>query len=121
MNPGCWNITLKLSIGANMAEVELNPTITRLRGKLGDVVFRQTPSGKLSIIKRADMSNVTWSEAQQDQRQRFKEANAYAKAAMADETLRLIYEEAARKRKKNPYRVAFRDYFKGKKLVSGED
>jgi hypothetical protein len=107
--------------GANMAEVILHPTIRSLHGKMGDVVFRKTPSGKQSMIKRADMSNVEWSDAQQDQRQRFKEANAYAKAAMADETLRLIYETVARKRKKNPYRLAFSDYFDGKKIASGED
>ncbi len=104
-----------------MAEVDLNPTIRRLRGKLGDVVFRQTPSGKLTMIKRADMSNVDWNQAQQDQRQHFKEANTYAQAAMANETLRLIYENAARKRKKNPYRLAFSDYFNDKKIASGED
>ena len=104
-----------------MAEVVLHPTIISLRGKMGDVVFRKTPSGKQSIIKRADMSNVVWSEAQHDQRQRFGEANAYAQTAMADETLRLIYETAAHKRKKNPYRLAFSDYFQGKKIASGRD
>ncbi len=104
-----------------MAEVILHPSIRQLRGKMGDVVFRKTTSGKLTMIKRADMSNVDWSEAQKDQRQSFKEANDYAQAAMADETLRLIYEEVASRRKKSSYRVAFRDYFQGKKLALGED
>jgi hypothetical protein len=65
------------------------------------------------------MSNVEWSEAQKDQRLRFRAANDYAKAAMADETLRLIYEKAAKKLGRSSYRVAFSDFFQGRKLING--
>jgi hypothetical protein len=41
------------------------------------------------------MSKVMWSPAQKEQRQRFKQANAYAKAAMADPVARAAYEKRA--------------------------
>jgi hypothetical protein len=43
------------------------------------------------------MSKVKWSPAQKAQRRRFKMASAYAKAAMADPTVRAAYEQKARK------------------------
>jgi hypothetical protein len=47
------------------------------------------------VTKRPDMSNVEWSEAQQTQRPRFRQANEYAKAAMADPKVRAVYERRA--------------------------
>jgi hypothetical protein len=101
-----------------MAKVTLNPMIQDIRGKLGGYVFRHTYAGELTLIKRADMSNVKWSKAQAVQRQRYKEAVAYARAALADPTVRAIYEEAAAGQGKRPYDLAKSDYFKGKNLLS---
>jgi hypothetical protein len=63
-------------------------------------------------------SDGEWSEAQQKQRQRFREANAYAKAAMADDNVRLVYETNAGKLGRQPYRLAISDYFKGNNLLT---
>jgi hypothetical protein len=104
-----------------MAIVDLNPMFDAAHGRLNELVFRRTSSGKTSVIKRADMSNVEWSEAQKDQRLRFRAANDYAKVAMADERLRLIYEQAAEESGRSPYRVAFSDFFQGRKLINGTD
>jgi hypothetical protein len=101
-----------------MAKVELNPMIKEFRGALGDIVFRVSPSGKTFISKRPDMSNVRWSKAQKDHRQRFKQATAYAKAAMADPNLRAVYEKRAVKEHRLPYRVALSDHLKGNDLLS---
>ena len=60
---------------------------------MGNVVFRRSHTGEMTLIKLADMSNVTWSDAQQAHRQRFKEAVAYAKAAMAEPKVRAVYEK----------------------------
>jgi hypothetical protein len=64
------------------------------------------------------MSNVQWSESQQAHRQRFKQAVAYAKAAMAEPTVRAKYEKAALKAGKRPFDLAVSDYFKGKDLLA---
>lgn len=103
-----------------MPKVRFLPQVEEIRGTLYDVVFKKSPKGNMIVTKRPDMSNVEWSEAQQTQRQRFRLANEYAKAAMADPKARAVYEKRARKGNKSPFRVAFSDYFKGKNLLSGK-
>ena len=100
-----------------MAKVKLNPTFLRMQGKMGGGVFRMSHTGELSFTKLPDMSNVKWSKAQKEHRQRFKEAVAYAKIAMADEKVRLKYEKLAKKMGKRPFDMAVSDYFKGKNLL----
>jgi hypothetical protein len=109
-----------------MAKVILQPgvkgdeLIKGIRGKLGDVVFRQFPNGDIIISKAPDMSAVEWSPAQQAHRRRFQGAIAYAKAAMADPHARAVYEKQAAKGNRRPFQVAVSDYFKGIDLLSGE-
>ena len=103
-----------------MAKVTLNPMIDDLHGKIGGYVFRRAPSGKLILSKAPDMSKVKWSKAQKENRQRFKKAVAYAKAAMAEPTVRARYEKEAAKKNKRPYDLAVSDYFKGRDLLSAE-
>ena len=57
-----------------MAKIVLNPLIKEIRGKMGDVVFRVSSTGKQTIMKLPDMSGVKWSTAQEAHRQRFKQA-----------------------------------------------
>ena len=64
------------------------------------------------------MSKVEWSPAQIAQRERLTQANAYAKAAMADPKVRMIYEKMAKKKKRQPYRIAVSDYCNGKNLFT---
>lgn len=101
-----------------MAKITLNPIVERAQGKMGSIVFRRSHTGEMSITKLPDMSNVQWSEAQQTHRQRFKLAVAYAKAAMAEPTVRAKYEKAAVKAGKRPFDMAVSDYFKGKDLLA---
>jgi hypothetical protein len=109
-----------------MAKVTLQPglvgsdLIKGLRGKVGGVVFRQSPKGDIIISKAPDMSNVEWSPAQKESRRRFREAIAYAKAAMADPGVRAVYEKQAAEQNRQPFRVAVSDYFKGVDLLSGK-
>jgi hypothetical protein len=104
-----------------MAKVTLNPIFQDVNGKSGNLVFRRSRNGKTWLIKLADMSNVTWSDEQQNHRKAFKAANEYAKAAMADPQVRASYEEAAREQNRQPYRVAVSDYFKGKNLLANQN
>jgi hypothetical protein len=100
-----------------MAKVTLSPMIKEIHGRLGDAVFRRSHTGEMSLIKLADMSNVKWSRAQQAHRQRFREAVAYAKAAMAVPEVRAMYEKSAVERHKRPFDMAVSDYFKGRNLL----
>ena len=101
-----------------MAKIILNPIVERAQGKMGNIVFRRSHTGEMSITKLPDMSHVKWSQAQKDHRQRFKQAVAYAKAAMAEPTVRAVYAETAAQRNKRPFDLAVSDYFKGNDLFS---
>jgi hypothetical protein len=85
---------------------------------MGDMVFRLSHTGEMTIAKRPDMSRVKWSEAQKEHRQRFKQAVAYARAAMAEPNVRPVYEKMAAKKHKRPFDMAVSDYFKGNDLLS---
>lgn len=97
-----------------------NELIKEIRGKVGNVVFRQSPNGDIIISKAPDMSAVEWSPAQQDHRKRFQQAIAYAKAAMANPDVRAVYEKQAAQQNRKPFRVAVSDYFKGIDLLAGK-
>jgi len=101
-----------------MAKITLNPIIQQAQGKMGNIVFRRSHTGGMTITKLPDMSKVKWSKAQKAHRQRFKEAVAYAKAAMAKPKVRAKYEKAASKQGKRPFDLAVSDYFKGNDLLS---
>ena len=75
-----------------MAKVELNPLFDGLSGSVGGLVFRRFSTGKTYVTRRPKKSNTEPSEAQKAHRLRFKEASAYAKAALADPDLRAHYE-----------------------------
>ncbi len=99
-----------------MAKVKLNPMLKEVHGKVGNAVFRRSHTGEVSLIKLADMSNVEWSDAQKAHRQRFKEAVAYAKAAMSEPKTRRHYEKEASQKNKRPFDLAVSEYFKGRTL-----
>jgi hypothetical protein len=109
-----------------MAKVTLQPgikgneLIKGIRGEVGDLVFRQSPNGDIIVSKAPDMSAVEWSPAQQEHRQRFKAAVAYARAATADPNVQTVYEERAAEGNRRPFQMAVSDYFKGNDLLSGK-
>jgi hypothetical protein len=63
------------------------------------------------------VSNVKWSEAQKTNRERFAEAIAYAKQAMADPEVRAQYEKRGKQANRQPFRVAVSDFRAGKNLL----
>ncbi len=77
-------------------------------------------NGKQTVMKTPDMSNVEWSEAQNENRRRFAEAIHYAKQAIADPTARRHYEELAKNTGRIPFRLAVSDYSKGINLLKPE-
>jgi len=97
-----------------MAKVSFNPLLKWFRGKIGDLVFRRSHNGEVSVYLTPDMSGVKWGQAQKDHRQRMKEAFIYASAAVADPDLRPIYVQMAvdsGKNPKRPFDVAVSDYY----------
>jgi hypothetical protein len=102
-----------------MAKAQLHPLLQGIRGKLKGLVFRMSHNGKISVYITPNMSRVEWSPAQIAQRERFAEASAYAKAAIADPEVRAHYERMSMevKNNKRPYDMALSDYTKGNNLL----
>ena len=101
-----------------MAKVKLSPYIEEIRGTIDGLVFKRSPQGEIILSKKPDMSNVEWSEAQQAQRRRFKQASAYAVAARANQKVWARYERRAKKLNKRPRNLAILDFFQGKNLLN---
>ena len=100
-----------------MAIITFNNGIVEIHGKVGERIYRRGPNGSTIVCKRPDMSGVQPSEAQKAHRQRFKQAVAYAKAALADPELRARYEAQATC-DKTPYNLALADYLKNMNHMS---
>lgn len=98
-------------------KVVFNQSIQAMWGRVGGLVFRRSHNGTVAVAAVPDMSRVKWSDAQQAHRQRFKKAVAYARAAMADETVRAKYVEIAAIQGKRPFDMAVSDYFKDRNLL----
>ena len=99
-----------------MVKAILNPGIRRLSGTMGDWTYRWR-NGKQTIMKTPDMSKVKWSKAQKANRERFAEAIAYARQAMADPKVRAHYEKLGKKANRQPFRVAVSDFCAGRNLL----
>ena len=66
-----------------------------MSGKIGNMVIRTSKNGEVIVSKKPDTSKVKPSQAQLAQRQAFGKASNYAKAALADETVKAFYEALA--------------------------
>lgn len=100
-----------------MAKMKLNPIIEDLRGSLNDVSFRRM-YGMLTLMKKPDMSNVVWSEAQKLHREHFREAAIYAREAMEKPDVQAHYQALAQQTGKRPRDLAVSDYFRGIDLLN---
>ena len=95
-----------------MAKVRLNPMLMGISGTMAGFVFRRSNKKQEAIIsQRPRKTNSQPSAAQLAQRERFAQAIAYAKAAMADPESRSHYEDLAT-RAKTPFAMAVADYIK---------
>ena len=101
-----------------MPKTKLHPILQEVHGSMAGITFRRM-YGKQVVMKKPDMSGVTWSDAQAEHRQRFQQAVAYARAALADPKVRAKYQKAAAKKGKRPFDLAVSDFFHGKNLLGG--
>ena len=99
-----------------MVKLRLHPPVAGMSGKMREYTYRMM-YGKPTLMKTPDMSEVEWSEAQNEQRQRFRRAIQYAKQAMLNPQARAHYEKLAKETGRIPFRLAVSDYFKGIDLL----
>ena len=98
----------------NMTKVRFHPIVEWFAGKMGNLVFRRSHNGKVSVYEAPYMKGIKWSQAQKDQRLRLKEASIYASAAVADPDIRPVYVQMAEANNMNPKRpfdMAVKDYY----------
>lgn len=95
-----------------MAKAKLNPVLVEVHGKIGNMVFRRTRNGEVSLILKANMRNVKWSPAQEANRMRFRRAVAMAREALLDPIRKAEYEKTATRLGKRAIEVAISDAFK---------
>jgi len=76
-----------------MAHSKNNPILEGFSGKIGNLVVKQYPNGKIVITKLPDMSSVKHSKLQSIYQNKFAEAVKYARAAKRDPLKRAAFEK----------------------------
>ena len=94
-----------------MAIATFNPSVPRLRGKVGGLVFKHY--GDKVVVTRAPTFSGKWSAAQLTGRNRFAQASAYARRVQVDPLLRAKYEQIAAQRGLTVRSAAISAYLKG--------
>lgn len=93
-----------------MAKIKLNPVLERVRGKIGDLVFRRYEDETI-LARKPDNTDQPQTAAQAAQRERFQLAARYAKAVFADPVQKAVYVEAAKAKGVPPFSLPIADYF----------
>jgi hypothetical protein len=90
-------------------KVKLNPMFDQASGQLGEMVFREL-RGK-TFVSRKPSVTAEPTENQVEHRERFKQAAAYGKSALADPLTRELYEEAAKNKNIPVFAATIADFF----------
>ena len=93
-----------------MAGVKLNPILQRVRGKVGDLIFKRL-NGTMFIARKPDVGKRVLSPAQVAVTERFRQAVSYGKMAMADPLARAAYQQAAQEKKRPVFSLMIADFF----------
>ena len=89
---------------------KLNRAFREVSGELDGLVYRNV-RGKVIVSRKPDMSNVVSSDNQIAQRERFKQAAAYGKAALANPTVRALYDAAAKSKDMPVFAATIADFY----------
>lgn len=92
-----------------MAKVKLNPVLESIRGKVGDLVFRRY-NDEMVVSKMPDRSGVVPTPGQVAQQDQFRLAVLYGKAVLADEDLRIIYDDVAARKGEPMFALTVGDF-----------
>ena len=93
-----------------MAKIKLNPVFAEMRGKMGNIVIKQSKNGQSYTSQLPVKTKDQPSPAQLARRQAFALASDYTRTALADETSRSFYEALARRRKTTARALCMGDY-----------
>ena len=81
-----------------MAKLDLHSFLSRVSGRVGDVVVRQTRAGPV-VSRLPDTSKMKWSPAQRARRKLMRDAGAHYRAVMSDPKQAERYRALAAKKK----------------------
>jgi hypothetical protein len=90
-------------------KVRLNPAFEGMSGQLGEMVFREL-RGETIISRKPTLSGEPTID-QVAQRERFKQAVAYGKSALANADTRALYETAAKTKDMPIFALTVADFF----------
>ena len=93
-----------------MAKAIVNAALSGLRGRVGDVVFKQYPYGTV-VTRVPRMEKVKPSEKQRAHRKKVKAAAAFYREVLADPERRKKFEAVAKKKGWPLSAVTLREYF----------
>lgn len=103
-----------------MTKVRLKYSIEEIDGTLYEVGLNLSHQEEKIIKKHPHKSSGTPSEAQKARRQHFRQAAAYATAALANPAVRAHYVEMAQQQGKRPRGAAIADYLRGNDLLAAK-
>ena len=89
---------------------KLNRAFREASGELDGLVYRNV-RGQVIVSRKPDTSNVVYSEDQIAHRERFKQAAAYGKSALAEPAVRAMYEAAAKEKDMPVFAATIADFF----------
>jgi hypothetical protein len=92
-----------------MAKATLNPMFEGVSGAIGDLIFREV-RGR-TVISRRPIFASELTENQIQHRERFNQAVAYSRSALADPDLRPMYEAGAKSRNIPLFAAPVADFF----------
>lgn len=101
-----------------MAQLEFVGGKLIIHGKLRSMVCRELSTAETVISKKPKPSSVEASQSQKEHRERFKQAVAYARAAMAEAAVCAVYKIRAAEAGKRPRDLAISDYLNGIDLLA---
>jgi hypothetical protein len=93
-----------------MAKVKLNPILEKIRGQVGDLVFKRY-GDEVIISRKGDPTGNAPSEAQLAARARFRQAALYGKMVMADPETKALYEQATQGKGQQVFSLTVADFF----------
>ena len=102
-----------------MTKIKLKYSIAGLYETLYEVELNRSHEEETSDTKHPHQpSGKPASEKQKAHRQQFKQAVAYAKAAMAEPKVRAVYKKLAARQSRLPFQAAVSDYLQGNNLLT---
>ncbi len=93
-----------------MAKITFASFVERVNGQMGNVTFRKYKDRTL-ICRTGDRTGYELTESQAAHNERFRKAINFGKLVMADDSVRVLYEEAAERRELPLFAVCIADYF----------